>query len=550
MSMQERWYQAEAEDSIYNHYRYNSGGNPIVAMPTGTGKSVVIGKFATNALRRWPTQRFAMLTHVKELIEQNANKLLQVWPNAPLGIYSAGVGRKESGAPILYGGVQSVVKDPAGILGHRDVLMIDECQLLSPNGDTMYQAIISELRKINPRLVIVGFSATPFRMGQGSLTNAGLFTNVCYNLCTIPGFQRLIAEGFLVAPVPKRTSFELDVSDVGMSAGDYNLKQVQDAVNTDQNTYDALSEAAYYGRDRQSWMVFASGVEHAEACCAVLNLHGVPTTVVHSRVAHADRVQRLEDYKAGRYRCIVGNNILTTGFDHPPLDLIIMLRPTMSSVLWVQMLGRGTRPYDPLNPGDVDPRAFPLFKHDCLVLDFAGNTRRLGPINDPVLPRAPNETGGGGGAPYRICRPEDGGCNCFSHARAVVCEHCGMPFTAASANIENTADTAVLLKSDLPQVEYFTVQKVLYQRWEGRKSGTPSLKVTYICGVRGFNKFVTLEADGWGGKSARDWWRQHHASEPPETVDDALLYTDELKIPSRVRVWVNKKYPEVLGYEF
>jgi len=70
---------------------------------------------------------------------------------------------------------------------------------------------------------------------------------------------------------------------------------------------------------------------------------------------------------------MVNVGVLTTGFDFPEIDLIIMLRPTNSPVLWVQMLGRGTRPADG--------------KENCMVLDFAGNTPRLGPINDPMIPK-------------------------------------------------------------------------------------------------------------------------------------------------------------------
>src|SRR4029079_8138707 len=102
--------------------------------------------------------------------------------------------------------------------------------------------------------------------------------------------------------------------------------------------------------------------------------------------------------RAGEVRALVNNNILTTGYDDPTIDLIMVLRPTMSVVLWVQMLGRGTRPVFP--PGydseTLEQRMAAIMasgKFDCLVLDYAGNTRRLGPINDPVIPAPPKSKG-------------------------------------------------------------------------------------------------------------------------------------------------------------
>ena len=128
--MQFRWYQSECVDAIYNYFASGKSGNPIAALPTGTGKSVIIGGFVESALRQWPWQRVVMLTHVKELIEQNARKLLDIWPTAPMGIYSAGLKRKDIAQPIIFGGVASVVKN-VGLLGHRDLVLIDECPWLS-----------------------------------------------------------------------------------------------------------------------------------------------------------------------------------------------------------------------------------------------------------------------------------------------------------------------------------------------------------------------------------------------------------------------------------
>lgn len=117
------------------------------------------------------------------------------------------------------------------------------------------------------------------------------------------------------------------------------------------------------------------------------------------------------------------------------------------------------------------------------------------------------------------------------------------------------AGTEELLKSDQPIVEYFPVSRVLYNLHEkrgqhGELLSPPSIKVSYICGVQMFNEWVCLEHAGMAGKRARDWWRQRHGTEPPASTYEALLSVQQSRVPSKIRVHVNKKYPEVLGYEF
>jgi len=204
-----RWYQDEAEYSIFDYFQRGNKGNPVVAMPTGTGKSIVIANFIRRIFSNWPNQRIMMLTHVKELIEQNAEKLMSIWPTAPLGIYSAGLNSREMIMPIVFGGVQSVAPAIRRTLeendgrpshlrhfGWRDLLLIDECHLLSDKESSQYQYIISELRAINPNLKVIGFTATPYRMKMGLITDNGIFTDICYDVTGVESFNRLIAEGF------------------------------------------------------------------------------------------------------------------------------------------------------------------------------------------------------------------------------------------------------------------------------------------------------------------------------------------------------------------
>lgn len=538
MLLQPRSYQAECVSAIYKYFQSNSG-NPVCALPTGTGKSVIIAMFLESVFKCYPNQRILVLTHVKELIEQNHAKLMTIWPQAPAGINSAGLNQRDWNRPIIFAGIGSVAKKWHQF-GHIDLIIIDEAHLVSPNDETMYQVLISGLRTVNPYLKVIGFTATPWRLGHGKLTDphekkgegevAPLFTDICFDITGMQAFNRLIAEGFLAPVVPRNTGTLLKTDGVHMRGGEFIQKELQNAVNRDDITAAALREAMELGSDRNHWLVFASGVEHAIDVNDMLNSFGVPSVVIHSKMSDGERDQAILDYKAGKYRAAVNNNVLTTGFDFPAIDLILMLRPTASPVLWVQMLGRGTRP----SPGTG--------KENCLVLDFAGNTRRLGPINDPVIPRRKGKKQGE--APVRLC----GSCATWNHASARHCDHCGTEFPV-QVKLKQEASTQELIKGDMPVVEVFKIDHMTYIS-HAKADRPPMMKVTYYCGFKMFQEFVCVEHENFAGRKAREWWRSRSDRNVPKTTQQALEEAETLKTPTHIRVWTNKKYPEILAFCF
>jgi len=544
--MKPRPYQLDAVNSIYNYFMM-ADGNPIVAMPTATGKSVVIGEFIRGIYQYYPHQRVMMLTHVKELISQNMEKLKAIWPLAPAGIYSAGIGRKESHFPITFAGIGSVAKK-AEFFGHQDLILIDECHLVSDKDTTMYRSFLTALKKVNPKLKVIGFTATKYRLGLGMLTEGDLFTDVCFDLTGLEAFNRLIDDGYLTPLIPKRTAMLYDVSEVGMSGGEYKAGELQAAVDKSELTYAAVRETVELGHDRLKWLVFASGIEHAEHVASMLDTFNIPTCVIHSKLSNEQRDERLEGFKQGKYRAAVNNSVLTTGIDIPSIDLIAVYRPTGSPGLWVQILGRGTRTM--YAPGfDLETRDGRLAaiaagpKQNCLVLDFAGNTRRLGPINDPVIPKAKGK-GGGGTAPVKVCEV----CNTYNHAAARYCVYCKAEFPK-ELKINDTAYTDEIIKTSIPQVEPFKVDRVIYTL-HTKIGRPPSLQVAYYCGLRMIREWVCFEHTGFALHRAHEWWKMRSWDEPPETIVEVLKAANTLKVPTHIRVWVKKVNDEIMAYSF
>ena len=526
-----RDYQDACIFAIFDYFKHNKG-NPVAALPTGTGKSFIIAEFNRQVFELYPDTKVMMLTHVHELITQNFDTLMNIWPTAPAGIYSAGVGRRDVGNSITYAGIQSVHRKPE-LFGHIDLIEIDEAHLVSPKSATMYRKFIDALRVINPQLKVIGFTATAFRLGQGMLTDEdGLFDDICFDLTERDSFNWMIAQGWISPLIPKHTDMQLDVSGVRMSGGEYILKELQEHVDQYTITMSALDETYRLANDRKHWLVFASGIEHAEHISQHLNeTFKISATVVHSKLSTEERNRRIRDFKAGRIQAMVNNNILTTGFDFPAIDCIVMLRPTASPGLWVQMLGRGTRPCED--------------KSNCLVLDFAGNTQRLGPINDPVLPRKKGK-GPKGIAPVRLCEV----CSCYSHASCRFCQNpdCGVEFPV-KIKIRAAASFDKLIAGSTPEIHHYNVNQVVY-RIHKKKGKPDSMKVTYYAGLRRFNEYICLDHGGYAARVARQWWELRSPWGVPPDVDSGFKAIDSLKVPTRISVIENKRYPEIAGYEF
>jgi DNA repair protein RadD len=574
-----RDYQRAAVDSIFTYFD-KGGGNPLVGMPTGTGKSLVLSQFIKEAYQKYPGQRIIKLTHVKELIEQNYKTLLNIWPSAPAGIFSAGLGQKETCFPITFAGIASIVKMPR-VFGHIDLVLIDEAHLVSTKHDTMYQLFLAKLREVNPYLRVIGFTATHFRVGQGLLTqNGGLFNDVCFDLTTYESFNWLLEQGYLCPLIPKKTRIELPVDGVRIQGGEYVQKDLQEAVDQNDITYGTLKETIELSTDRDHWLVFASGINHVLHVRDALIDLGINATCVHSKMGTAERDDNIRGFKSGKYRAMVNNGILTTGFDFPAIDLICMLRPTRSPGLWVQMLGRGTRP---IYVGEFDlTTAFGRLaaqaagpKRECLVLDFAGNTRRLGPINDPVIPKAKG-AGGGGTAPIKLCEV----CGTYNHASVRFCVFCKNEFIK-HLNLDTTASTDELIKTNKPVIELFQVDRVIFNEHnkklskfgENAPNKPPSLRVSYYCGLRLFEEWICLEHKGFPLHKAHSWWRRmskayewamkqidlnvniqdpqvQYALSLPQSVSVAITRHSELKTPSHIKVHINRPHPEIVDYEF
>lgn len=519
-----RPYQQAAITAIYGYFQSNTG-NPLVVIPTAGGKSLVMASFIEGVLKAWPDQRILIVTHVRELIAQNHAEMIGIWPDAPAGIYSAGLGKREAQAQILFAGIQSIHRR-AQEIGHTDLVLIDEAHLIPGKSSTMYRRFLDALKALNPALKVIGLTATPFRLDCGMLHEGknALFTDIPYEAPV----RDLIDHGYLSPLVSKHPATRLDVSKVGTRAGDFIARDLAAAVDQDAITRAAVTEIIEHGRDRKSWLAFCSGVEHARHVAEEFRRQGISCRTIFGDTPKDERDAIIAAFKRGEIRALASMGVLTTGFNAPGVDLIALLRPTQSAGLYVQMVGRGTR----LAPG----------KQNCLVLDFAGNVRRHGPI-DLVRPKRPGE-GGGGDAPTKVCPM----CESIIALSATECPDCGHVFPVREVKIAPTAATLPVLSPKAQQ--WLSVTGVSYSRHD-KPGGRPSLKVTYSCGLATYSEWVCLEHQGYAHQKAVEWWRKRAPGCPvPLSVAEALAQTSRLARPSDISVRPSGRYLEISGYRF
>lgn len=543
-----RDYQREAINAVFDYWR-EEDGHPLVDMATGVGKSITAATLIDELVKGWPDMRIMSITHVVELVEGNFKELLNVNPFAPAGLFAASLGRRDGRAQIVFAQLQTVW-NLAHIIGHIDVLLIDEVHLVPRKADTMYGKMISALLTINPDMKIVGFTATVYRLDSGRLDEGDdkLFDRVVYTY----DIGRAIDDGWLAPLSSKGMVTGFDLSGVGTLGGDYKKGALSAAVDKEEITRAAVAEAVAYGKTRKTALFFCSGVDHAHNVRDEVRRHGLTCETIHGKTPAGERRDIIEAFKAGRIWGVSNDAILTTGTNIPGIDLIADLAPTKSTSRYVQKAGRGTRPVWPrgFNPDSAtaEERRDAIArgpKPNCLYLDYAKNVSYHGPV-DGVQPRTPGK--GDGIAPVKQCHQESGGCGELVHISIMTCPCCGREFPP-SEDVKITAkadDVPILSKGE---ATWRPVTRRRFAFHEGKGGKPPSVKVTYSQGLTQFNEWLCFEHSGYAQSKAHRWWSQHGGARPfPKTVLEALERQSELKETAEISVRPDGRYWSVVGH--
>lgn len=369
-----RPYQSEALQAVLMAMR--SHENILLQAPTGAGKTVLFSALLETCRKNWPMMRMVVLAHRETLVRQAQDKFLRSWPEAEdqVGIVCASVSKEiDMSKPVIIGSVQTLSRR-LDELPDVHLLVVDEAHHLAPrNHWSQYRNVIEHMRERVPSMRLLGVTATPFRLGHGYIfgtkckdPDENWFDELTFTVKT----ETLQGQGYLCPLVAKGIE-RPDLDDVAISStGDFNLGELGEEMGKDVHLESAVKAWEEHASDRKHTVIFAVTIEHAMLLLDAFRAHGHQCTIVHSKLPHETNMANLEAFNSGRVPFIVNVGVLTEGWDCPTADCIVLCRPTKSTALYVQMVGRGLRPAED--------------KEDCLLLDLSGNWEVHG---SPLSPR-------------------------------------------------------------------------------------------------------------------------------------------------------------------
>jgi superfamily II DNA or RNA helicase len=349
-NMELRDYQVEAISGVRESYRK---GNTRVLMqqPTGAGKTVTFSWIANQTVRNG--KRVLILVHRNELIEQSSKTLTRY--GLEVGVIAAGY-KPQPDLPAQVASVQTLVRRLNKDWCDPDLIITDECHHATAS---TYQAIGERF----PRARHLGVTATPIRLDGKGL--ADIYQDLVHGLQV----GELVERGSLVPPRYITTPGEIDLSQVKITAGDYNKRQLIQAVRQAQINGDLIQHWQKYAEGLQT-IVFCVDIEHAIEVLREYEAIGVSSAVIDGKTPPDIRRSLIEEFRNKQKLVLINVGIFTEGFDLPSIACVQLARPTKSVSLYYQMIGRALRPEEG--------------KTEAIILDHAGLFHDMGSVTDPV----------------------------------------------------------------------------------------------------------------------------------------------------------------------
>lgn len=368
--MKLRDYQLEGIEAIWQELLKEN--TSLVVLPTGTGKTELFMALVKRAIEAKPNLKTVVAMGRIDLVAQTERRFRKMFTPQQVGVWCRSLGRKEFTRQITIASIHSA-KDAASF-GPIDLIIVDEVHRFDQDNGA-YLTFVERAMNLNGRLKIVGFTATPFRANGEIFGEGKMFKRVTYR----KGVKEMIALGFLAPPKMKGAKNAFDVSALRVRAGEFMQEDISALVSNEALVQAQVDDALSRMEDRVCVAWATANIEHCNMVADHLMNKGELATTVHSKLDKVTRQSNLSGFTDGIIRHMVFVTILSEGFDHPPIDCIVLMRPTRSPVLYVQTVGRGLR---------ISPD-----KTDCLVLDYGQVIRTLGPIDEPRIRKKGEEKG-------------------------------------------------------------------------------------------------------------------------------------------------------------
>lgn len=336
------------------------GCHPVISLPTGSGKALCLA-----ALCQALPGRLLQTTHVKELVQQNAEELLRYDPTQEVGIYSAGLERRETHQRIIIGGVQSIYTRMLQLQerGMFQYILIDEVHRCAPRDAEakMYSAVFAAC----PKAQRIGLTATPYRLDGGIIYGK---PDSWFDVLAHETGMRMLTPEYLAPLRGVLTAHDMDTTGVRSRQGDFVTGDLSQVACNEDLVEETITELCWLARKRHRWLLFCVDVAHTNIVTEALRAKGIAVGTITGETSSDDRAAVLRAFRAGSIQALTNCQVLTTGYNCPSIDCIAVIRPTQSKALFLQMIGRGSRKSEG--------------KKDCSILDYGGNTERFTPLDD------------------------------------------------------------------------------------------------------------------------------------------------------------------------
>ncbi|MGL5938850.1 MAG: DEAD/DEAH box helicase [Waterburya sp.] len=396
-----RKYQQQVIADAYNHIRQGKKRILIFA-PTGAGKTIIATKIVRDAISRH--KKVLFVVHREILVNQTFTKFSAV--GLKCGFFKAGW-PEDINARIQIASVQTLPKRTEWKQLSFDLIIFDECHLVA------FSSICSQMRtEIFPDAIYLGLTATPWRLSKRESLGDIFSALVC-----APMPNELIKSGFLVKPSYYNLNFDIQLDDLDLVDGDYNLNQLSATCDRPELIEQIITSWYDMAYSRPT-IAFAVSVSHAENIEKAFINHGVTAAAVTGNTPISQRNELYQKLEAGELMVLASCAALSEGFDVPKVSCIILARPTKSKALYFQQLGRGLR--------------LASNKFDCLVLDQSQNVLEHGFIEDlseiTLVPSDQTISKNKVQAPVKVCPGDTGGCGAYVYSFYLKCPHCQYDF--------------------------------------------------------------------------------------------------------------------------
>jgi len=503
-----RQHQLDAKKAIRN--ALIAGEVPYADCCVSFGKSLLLADIAQDAAKKG--RRVLIITPTKELCKQNYDEAFNYFDKekkGSIGIVCSGLNKNQFNRKVIICTYQSFFSKRA-TAGRFDLILADECHIVSNNSDTSMRKIIIALQRINPKVMIAGVSGSPYRLGQGVLENdniegKALFTTCCYQ----SNIKEMMKLGYLAHITSIQSNVQVDLSGISQSGkSDFNSKLTEVKFNEIASPATSDMAAKFKENDIHTAVIFTSSIanaEHIKQCWIDQGSDASEIKILTGKTPSGERKKILKwlvDDTGNRYLINIG--ILTTGFNFPALDCVVLFRATASLSLYCQCVGRVIRAHNRNGEDKIG-----------IVIDYGTNIERLGAIDniEPPKPKIKKDV-----APQKLCdivldetvidrqgitHNEGEPCNTFNILSAKKCKTCGAHFISENEDGKYSMRSKAQILED--SIINYHVDHVDFDIHTGRDSGIDMIKIDFI--DAGFDKihshYLCLDHNGIAGTLAR-----------------------------------------------